>query len=158
MRRDAAEGEYRPGLWMIRFTALDGQQAREYVRRAAGGEATHVAAAGPYRFAAVETHRQVIAVRDVTTAAGESFAITRAIMAERHSDGQVLSYESGDPDAFREQARTRLGLDPVDDDRWGWRDSSGAPRGYWTSSFPTTRNGVCGSRTLTRFDPPKSRG
>jgi hypothetical protein len=66
----------------------------------------------------VGTHRQVIALRDEVLAAGESFAITRAIMAELYPDGQPLSYEGSDPAAFREQARTRLGLDPADDDHW----------------------------------------
>jgi hypothetical protein len=41
-----------------------------------------VAAAWRYGFAAVGAHRQVIALRDVVMADGESFAITRAIMAE----------------------------------------------------------------------------
>jgi hypothetical protein len=49
---------------------------------------------------------------------GESFAITRAIMAELYPDGQLLSYEGDDPRAFRGHARARLGLDPADDDRW----------------------------------------
>jgi hypothetical protein len=60
----------------------------------------------------------VIALRDVVMAAGESFAITRAIMAELYPDGQLLSYQGGDPGALREQARARLGLDPAEDDRW----------------------------------------
>lgn len=76
------------------------------------------AAAGRYGFAAVGTHQQVIAVRDVVMSAGESFAITRAIMAALYPDGQLLSYEGGDPGAFGEQARARLGVDPADNDRW----------------------------------------
>ena len=51
-------------------------------------------------------------------AAGESLTITHAIMAELHPDRQLLSYEGGDPGAFGEQARARLGVDPADDDRW----------------------------------------
>jgi len=52
-------------------------------------------------------------------AGGESFAITRAIMTELYPDGRLVSYEGGDPDTFRDQARTRrLGLDPADDARW----------------------------------------
>jgi hypothetical protein len=119
MGETAGEREYRLGLWMIQFTAPDGQQAREYTRRRVDGEAPlDVTAAGRHGFAAVGTHQQVIALRDVVMAAGGSFTITRAIMAELHPDGQVLSYEGGDPVAFREQFRTRLGLDPADDDRW----------------------------------------
>ena len=119
MGGDARQRENRLGLWMIRFTALDGQRAREYAGRGGeGGVALEVVAAGRYGFAAVGTHRQVIALRDVVMAAGESFAITCAIMAELYPDGQLLSYEGGDPGAFREQASARLGLDPADDDRW----------------------------------------
>ena len=104
---------------MIQFTAGDGERAREYARRgAAEDEALEVAAAGQSGFAAVGTHQQVIALRDVVTEASESFAITRAIMAELYPDGQLLSYEGGDPGAFREQARARLWLDPAEDDRW----------------------------------------
>ncbi len=104
---------------MIQFTAGHGDRAREYARRGASGEgALEVAAAGRYGFAAVGTHQQVIALRDAVMPAGESFAITRAIMAELYPHGQLLSYAGGDPGAFREQARARLGFDPVDDDRW----------------------------------------
>jgi hypothetical protein len=77
-----------------------------------------VAAAGRYGFAAVEAHRQVIALRDVVMADGESFAITRAIMAELYPDGQLLFYKGCDPGAFRHEVMERLGLDPADDDRW----------------------------------------
>jgi hypothetical protein len=119
MDADGAEREHRAWLWMIQFTATDGERAREYAWRAAGGEEVlEVAAAGRYGFAAVGTHHQVIALRDAVIPAGESFAITRAIMAELYPDGQVLSYEGGDPGAFSEQARARLGLDPAGDDRW----------------------------------------
>lgn len=119
MAEDAGEGEYRPGLWLIQFTASDGERAREYARRGAAGDgALQVAAAGRYGFAAVGTHQQVIALRHAVLPAGESFAITRAIMAELHPDGQQLTYEGSDPRAFCEQARTRLGLDPAEDDRW----------------------------------------
>jgi hypothetical protein len=119
MGGDAGERKYRPGLWMIQFTASDGQQARQYARRGAARDgALEVAAAGRYAFAAVGTHRQVIALRDVVMAGGESFAITRAIMAELYPDGHLLSYRGSDPGAFREQARGRLGVDPADDDRW----------------------------------------
>lgn len=115
----AGEREYRTGLWMIQFTAWDDQRAREYVRRGpAGDEELEVAAAGRYGFAAVGTHQQVIALRDVVMAAGESFAITRAILAGLYPDGQLLSYQGGDPGAFREQARARLGFDPAEDGRW----------------------------------------
>jgi hypothetical protein len=76
------------------------------------------AAAGRYGFAAVGAHHQVIAVRDVVMAAGESFAITRAIMAELYPDGQLLSYQGNNPETFRHQATTQLGLDPADDGRW----------------------------------------
>jgi hypothetical protein len=115
----AGQHEDRPGLWMIRFTASDGQRAREYARREGEEDgAMEVMTAGQYGFAAVDIHQQVIALRDIVMAAGESFAITRAIMADLYPDGQLLSYEGGDPGAFREQASTRLGLDPADDDRW----------------------------------------
>jgi hypothetical protein len=66
----------------------------------------------------VGTHQQVIALRDVVMSAGESFAITRAIMAALYPDGQLLSYEGSDPGAFGEQAWARLAVDPADDDRW----------------------------------------
>ena len=33
MGQDAGEREYRPGLWMIQFTALDSQRATQYARR-----------------------------------------------------------------------------------------------------------------------------
>jgi hypothetical protein len=126
MDQDVGQREYRPGLWMIQFTALDSQQATEYARQgAAGNGALQAAAAGRYGFAAVGSHQQAIALRDVVMAAGESFAITRAIMAELYPDGQLLSYQGGDPDAFREQARARLGLDPADDGRWQ------AARQFW---------------------------
>ena len=42
MGGDAGERKYRPGLWMIQFTASDGQQARQYARRGAARE-------GPWR-------------------------------------------------------------------------------------------------------------
>lgn len=77
-----------------------------------------VAAAGRYGFAAVGAYRQVIALRDVVMADGESFAITRAIMAGLYPDGQLLFYKGGDPGAFRQEVKERLGLDPADDDRW----------------------------------------
>jgi len=83
-----------------------------------GDGALEVAAAGRYGFAAVGTHQQVIALREVVMPAGESFAITRAIMAELHPHGQLLFYEGGEPQAFREQAKAGLGFDPADDDRW----------------------------------------
>jgi len=51
-------------------------------------------------------------------ASGESFAITRAIMAELYPHGQLLSYQGGPPDTFREQALTRLGLDLADHPQW----------------------------------------
>jgi hypothetical protein len=70
----------------------------------------------PCGFAAVGAHRQVIALRDVVMADGESFAITRAIMAELYPDGQLLFYEGGGPGAFRQEVKERLGLDPADDD------------------------------------------
>ncbi len=49
---------------------------------------------------------------------GESFAITHAIMAELNPDGQLPFYNGGDPGAFRQETKERLGLDPADDDRW----------------------------------------
>jgi len=59
----------------------DGEQAREYARRGAAGHgALEVATAGRYGFAAGGTHQQVSALRDAVLPAGESFAITRAIM------------------------------------------------------------------------------
>jgi hypothetical protein len=119
MGEGAGEREYRPGLWMIQFTAPDEQQAREYARLAVDGQAPlEVTAGGRYGFAAVGTSRNVIALRDVVMAAGESFAITRAIMAELYPNGQMVSYQGSDPKAFREQALTRLGFDPADDHRW----------------------------------------
>lgn len=119
MGGNAVEREGGAGLWVIQFTACDGGRAREYARRGhPGNGALEVTAAGRYWFAAVGTHRQVTALRDVVMLAGESFAITRAIMAELHPDGQLLSYEGADPAAFREQARARVGLDPADDDQW----------------------------------------
>jgi hypothetical protein len=119
MGEDAAERAYRSGLWMIQFTAPDGQHAQEYARRGADGEVTlEVTAAGQYGFAAVGTHRQVIALRDVVMADGESFAITRAIMAELYPGGALVTYRGGHPAAFCEQALTRLGFDPAADPRW----------------------------------------
>jgi hypothetical protein len=70
--------------------------------------------AGQYGFAAVGTHQQVIALRDAVIAAGGSFAITRAVMAERFPDGRQVVYEGSDPGGFREQARSRLGFDPAE--------------------------------------------
>jgi hypothetical protein len=119
MGGDAGEREDRPGLWMIQFTARDGDRAREHAEQGASGDgALEVAVAGRYGFAAVGTHQQVIALRDVVMLVGGSFAITRAIMAELYPGGQLLFYEGGDPAAFREQARARLGVNPADDDRW----------------------------------------
>jgi hypothetical protein len=119
MGQDAGEREYRPGLWTIQFTALDSQRATQYARQGSAADGVlEVAAAGRYGFAAVGAHRQVIALRDVVMADGESFAITRAIMAELYPDGQLLFYEGGDPGAFRQKVKERLGLDPADDDRW----------------------------------------
>jgi hypothetical protein len=54
----------------------------------------------------------VIALRDVVMADGESFAITRAIMAGLYPDGQLLFCKGGDPGAFRQEVKERLGLDP----------------------------------------------
>ena len=117
MGQDAGEREYRP--WMIQFTALDSQRATQYARQGSAADGVlEVAAAGRYGFAAVGAHRQVIALRDVVMADGEPFAITRAIMAELYPDGQLLFYKGGDPGAFRQEVKERLGLDPADDDRW----------------------------------------
>lgn len=119
MGGDAGELEYRPGLWLIQFTACDGSRARQYARHGASADgALEVPAAGRYGFAAVGTYQQVIALRDMVMSAGESFTTTHAIMADLHPDGQLLSYEGGDPGAFGEQAWARLGVDPADDDRW----------------------------------------
>ncbi len=91
MGQDAGERVYRPGLWMIQFTALDSQGATQYARQGSAADGVlEAAAAGRYGFAAVGGHRQVIALRDVVMADGESFAITRAIMAELYPDGQLL--------------------------------------------------------------------
>jgi hypothetical protein len=59
----------------------------------------------------------MIALRDVVMAAGESFAITRAIMAELYPDGELVSYRGSDPTVLREQAVARLGFDPAGDHR-----------------------------------------
>jgi hypothetical protein len=54
MGQDAGEREYRPGLWMIQFTALDSQRATQCARQgSAAGGVLEVAAAGRYGFAAV---------------------------------------------------------------------------------------------------------
>ena len=54
MGQDAGEREYRPGLWMIQFTALDSQQATQYARQGSAADGVlEVAAAGRYGFAAV---------------------------------------------------------------------------------------------------------
>jgi hypothetical protein len=91
MGQDAGGREYRPGLWMIQFTALDSQRATQCARQGSAADGVlEVAAAGRHGFAAVGAHRQVIALRDVVMADGESFAITRAIMAELYPDGQLL--------------------------------------------------------------------
>jgi hypothetical protein len=119
MGEDAAEREYRPGLWMIQFTAPDGQHAREYARRGADGKVRlEVTAARRYGFAAVGTDRRVIALGGVVMADGESFAITRAIMAELYPGGVLVSYQGSHLSAFREQALKRLGFDSADDHRW----------------------------------------
>ena len=119
MGQDAGEREYRPGLWMIQFTAMDSQRATQYARQGSAADGVlEVAAAGRYGFAAVGAYRQVIALRDVVMADGESFAITDAIMAELYPDEQLLFYKSGDPGAFRQEVKERLGFDPADDDRW----------------------------------------
>jgi hypothetical protein len=70
---------------MIQFTACDGDRARQYAQDGASGDAA-------LEVAAVGTHQQVIALRDVMIPADGSFAITRAIMAELHPDGQLLCY------------------------------------------------------------------
>ncbi len=72
-----------------------------------------VAAAGRYGFATVGAHRQVIALRDVVMAGGESFAITRTITAELYPDGQLLFYKGGDPGAFRQELRSDLDSTPL---------------------------------------------
>jgi len=114
MGQDAGEREYRPGLWMIQFTALDSQRATQYARQGSAADGVlEVAAAGRYGFAAVGAHRQVIALRDVVMADGESFAITRAIMAELYPDGQLLFYKGGDPGAFRQEVKERLDSTPL---------------------------------------------
>lgn len=106
------------------------------------GRGLEVAAAGRYGFAAVGTHQQVIPLRDVVMLSGESFAITRAIMAELYPRRQLLFYEGGDPGAFREQARAQLEVD------CGSRhDSSGARPVCSTSCWPTTASGNCARRT-----------
>jgi hypothetical protein len=110
--------------------------------------------AGQYGFAAVGTHRQVIALRDIAVAAGESFAITRASMAEMHAGGQLLSYEGGDPGAFREQASTRLGLDPLTMTGGSRPGSSGAQPSSLTSSCPTTKSGCYARRVQTKTSEP----
>ena len=114
--------DYRPGLWKIEFTAedRDADGPREYARQGAGAGATlNVVRAGRYGFAAVGTHEQVIALRDVVMGAGqESFSITRAIMAELYPRGMRLRYDGDDPDGLRHKARQQLGLDPAEDLRW----------------------------------------
>jgi hypothetical protein len=61
MGQDAGEREYRPGLWMIQFTALGSQRAAQYARQGSAADGVlEVAAAGRYGFAAVGAHRQVI--------------------------------------------------------------------------------------------------
>jgi hypothetical protein len=80
-------GGQRPGLWMIQFTASDGEQATGYARRAAG--ALQVAAAGRYGFAAVGTHQQVIALRDeVTDPACGVLRRTPALVADLYAGRQ----------------------------------------------------------------------
>jgi hypothetical protein len=117
--QDAGEREYRPGLWMIQFTAWDSQRATRYARQGSAADgcwrSQRPGGTGSRPWGA---HRQVIALRDVMMADGESFAITRAIMAELYPDGQLLFYKGGDPGAFRQKVKERLGLDPADDDRW----------------------------------------
>lgn len=75
--------DYRPGLWKIEFTAgdRDADRPREYARQAAVANAMlGVVQAGRCGFAAVGTHEQVIALRDVVMRVGEeSFSITRAV-------------------------------------------------------------------------------
>jgi hypothetical protein len=34
-------------------------------------------------------------------------------------DAELVSYQGNEPQAFRQQVTTLLGLDPADDDRWG---------------------------------------
>jgi hypothetical protein len=92
--REAAVLEHRPGPWQIEFTPGNPDVARGHAGRAStGGEPLDVMEAGRYGFAAVGTHEQVIALRDAALAAGgESFAITRAILAElfpRRSAGRL---------------------------------------------------------------------
>jgi hypothetical protein len=43
----------------------------------------------------------VIALRDVVMADGESFTITRSIMAELYPDAQLLFCKGGDPGTFQ---------------------------------------------------------
>ena len=111
--------EYRPGLWKIDFTAGDRERAHEYARQAGTDDAVLVVIqAGRYGWSAVGTHEQAIALRDAVIDGGESFAITRATMAELHPDGQKLRYEGDDRAVFREQVIARLGFDPAEDNRW----------------------------------------
>jgi hypothetical protein len=118
MGQDAGEREYRPGLWMIQFTALQPAGGAERTaglssRRGAGGRSGRAVRVGGRG-----AHPQVIVLRDVVMADGESFAITRVIMAEVYPDGQLLFCKGGDPGAFRQEVKERLRLDPADDDRW----------------------------------------
>lgn len=114
MGQDACEREYRPGLWMIQFTALDSQRATQYARQGSAADGVlEVAAAGRYGFAAVGAHRQVIALRDVVMADGESFAITRVIMAELYPDGQLLFYKAATRAPCARRLRSDLDSTPL---------------------------------------------
>jgi hypothetical protein len=118
MGQDAGEREYRPGLWMIQFTAAGSQRATQCARQGSAADGCW----RPQRPGGTGSrpwgHRQVIALRDVVMAGGESFAITRAIMAGLYPDGQLLFCKGGDPGAFRQEVKERLGPGPADDDRW----------------------------------------
>jgi hypothetical protein len=83
------------------------------------GNILGIVQAGRHGFAAVGTHEQVIALRDVVVGTGgQSFSITRAIMAELYPRGSRLKYEGDDREEFRQKARQQLGLDPAEHERW----------------------------------------
>src|SRR5215470_14668263 len=119
MGGNAGEREGRPGLWMIQFTACDGDRAREYARQGASGDgALEVAAAGRYGFAAVGMHQQVIALRDVVMpAVSRSGSRVRSWLSCTRMGSRCSTRAAirGLPRAGQGAARSR----PADADRWG---------------------------------------
>ncbi len=70
-------------------------------------------------------------------------------MAGLYPDGQLLFYKGGDPGAFRQEVKERLGLDPADDDRWELTRQFWCPARMLDVVLTNYSRGGCARRTLT---------